>query len=152
MDKKKLVETITNMVAPIVKDLNLELVDVEYVREKDWFLRIYINKEGGIDIDDCQAVSSKVTKLLDESDPIKEKYYLEVSSPGIDRPLKKDKDFENNYGKKVDILFFAPVDGQKQLVAILNKHDEATVTVTVDKEEKVFERKTITKIMPHIEF
>ena len=74
MDNKKLVELITEMAEPIVKEHGLELVDVEYIREKDWFLRIYINKPGGIDIDDCSVVSSKLTKVLDERDPIKEKY------------------------------------------------------------------------------
>ena len=87
MDKKKITEQVTELVLPIVEAAGLELVDVEYVRERDWFLRVFIDKEGGIDIDDCSAVSNALAKLLDEKDFIKDQYYLEVSSPGIDRPL-----------------------------------------------------------------
>jgi ribosome maturation factor RimP len=152
VDNKKLVELITEMAEPIVKEHGLELVDVEYVREKDWFLRIYINKSGGIDIDDCSVVSSKLTKVLDERDPIKEKYYLEVSSPGIDRPLKKDKDFQNNYGKMVDVRLFAPLDGQKELVGVLNNHSEVLISLIVEEKEIELERKAVASIRPHIEF
>jgi len=152
VDKKKLVELLTDMAEPIVKEYGLELVDVEYVREKDWFLRVYINKPGGIDIDDCSVVSSKLTKVLDERDPIKEKYYLEVSSPGIDRPLKKDKDFQANYGKKVDVQLFAPRDGKKELVGVLNSHSDMLINITVDELEIELERKAVASIRPHIEF
>lgn len=152
LDKKKLVEIIAEMAEPIVKEQGLELVDVEYVREKDWFLRIYINKLEGIDIDDCSIVSSKLTKLLDETDPIKEKYYLEVSSPGIDRPLKKDKDFQANYGKKVDVQLFAPINGKKEFVGILMSHSDLLIVLKVDEEEFELERKAVARIRPHIEF
>jgi ribosome maturation factor RimP len=152
VDKKKLVELLTDMAEPIVKEYGLELVDVEYVREKDWFLRVYINKPGGIDIDDCSVVSSKLTKVLDERDPIKEKYYLEVSSPGIDRPLKKDKDFQANYGKKVDVQLFAPRDGEKEFVGVLNSHSDMLINITVDELEIELDRKAVASIRPHIEF
>ena len=152
MDNKKLVELITEMAEPIVKEHDLELVDVEYIREKDWFLRIYINKPGGIDIDDCSVVSSKLTKVLDERDPIKEKYYLEVSSPGIDRPLKKDKDFQNNYGKMVDVQLFAPLDGKKEFVGVLSSHSDMLIRLIVEEKEIELERKAVASIRPHIEF
>ena len=152
MDNKKLVELITEMAEPIVKEHGLELVDVEYIREKDWFLRIYINKPGGIDIDDCSVVSSKLTKVLDERDPIKEKYYLEVSSPGIDRPLKKDKDFQNNYGKMVDVQLFAPLDGKKEFVGVLSSHSDMPISLIVEEKEIELERKAVASIRPHIEF
>ena len=152
MDNKKLVELITEMAEPIVKEHGLELVDVEYIREKDWFLRIYINKPGGIDIDDCSVVSSKLTKVLDERDPIKEKYYLEVSSPGIDRPLKKDKDFQNNYGKMVDVQLFAPLDGKKEFVGVLSSHSDMLIRLIVEEKEIELERKAVASIRPHIEF
>ena len=109
-------------------------------------------------IDDCQFVSEKLAEILDEKDPIKEKYYLEVSSPGIDRPLKKDKDFEANYGKKVDIQFFAPFDGHKELTGILLSHTETEIDVkriVKGREEKnpiKIERKLIAMIRPHIDF
>lgn len=91
MQKEALEALIADLVTPLLEGTELTLVDVEYVREKDWYLRIYIDKPGGVEIDDCQLVSEKLTTVLDEKDPIKEKYYLEVSSPGIDRPLKKIK-------------------------------------------------------------
>ena len=87
VQKEALEALIADLVTPLLDGTDLTLVDVEYVREKDWYLRIYIDKPGGVEIDDCQLVSEKLTTVLDEKDPIKEKYYLEVSSPGIDRPL-----------------------------------------------------------------
>ena len=149
---------ITELVNPILEDTGISLVDVEYVREKDWYLRIFIDKPEGIDIDDCQFVSEKVTEVLDKKDPVKEKYYLEVSSPGIDRPLKKDGDYTTNYGKKVDIQFFSPLEGNKELTGILLSHTEACVEVKriiKGREEKnpiKIERKLISVIRPHIDF
>ena len=93
MQAKEVEALITAMVDPLLQDTGLTLVDVEYVREKDWYLRIFLDKPGGVEIDDCQMVSEKLTEILDAEDPIPDKYFLEVSSPGIDRPLKKDKDF-----------------------------------------------------------
>lgn len=152
MDKNVLLNKITAMVEPIVIEEGLELVDIEYVREKDWYLRIYINKENGIDIDDCQRVSSKVAKLLDENDPIKEKYFLEVSSPGIDRPLKKDKDFIAFYGKQVDIQLFAAINGKKKFTGTLLSHSEKQVAISVDEQELTLDRSLVATVRPHIEF
>lgn len=153
MKKAEVEKYISELVEQIVEDTNLDLVDVEYVRERDWYLRVYIDKEGGIEIDDCQLVSGKLTEILDIKDPIKEKYYLEVSSPGIDRPLKKDKDFVRNYGSKVDLMFFAQKNGNKKIeAAILIGHDNNTVTVSTNGKEVSFERKDISNIRPHIEF
>ncbi len=158
MKREEVEQFITELVNPILEDTGISLVDVEYVREKDWYLRIYIDKPGGVEIDDCQFVSEKLAEVLDEKDPIKEKYYLEVSSPGIDRPLKKDKDFTANYGKKVDIQFFSPFEGTKELTGILLSHTEADVEVKriiKGKEEKnpiKIERKLISVIRPHIDF
>ncbi len=158
MKREEVEKFITELVTPILQDTEITLVDVEYVREKDWYLRIFIDKPEGIEIDDCQLVSEKLAEILDEKDPIKEKYYLEVSSPGIDRPLKKDKDFEANYGKKVDIQFFAPFDGHKELTGILLSHTETEINVkriVKGREEKnpiKIERKLIAMIRPHIDF
>ena len=102
MQAKEVEALITALVEPILADTEMTLVDVEYVREKDWYLRIFIDKPEGVEIDDCQLVSEKLTAVLDEKDPIPDKYFLEVSSPGIDRPLKKDHDFEAAYGTKVE--------------------------------------------------
>ena len=152
MQREQLEELITALVLPIIEGTDLDLVDIEYVREKEWYLRVYIDKPGGIEIDDCQYVSEKLTKLLDEKDPIKDKYYLEVSSPGIDRPLKKDKDFIRAYGKKVDLLFFTPWNGSKAIEAILVAHDADNVTLSYNEQSVIIERKLIASIRPHIDF
>lgn len=153
MDKKKITERVTALVTPIVEAAGLELVDVEYVRERDWFLRVFIDKEGGIDIDDCSSVSNALAKKLDEEDFIREKYYLEVSSPGIDRPLKKDKDLVSHYGTRVDLAFFAPYEGKKQMTAVLQSHDQDNLVLTDEKnKELTIARKLIASVRPHIDF
>lgn len=153
MDKKKITERVTALVAPIVEAAGLELVDVEYVRERDWFLRVFIDKEGGIDIDDCSAVSNALAKKLDEEDFIREKYYLEVSSPGIDRPLKRYKDLVSHYGTKVDLAFFAPYEGKKQLTAVLKSHDRDNLVLEDEKKKELtIARKLIASVRPHIDF
>src|SRR3954468_14819805 len=94
--------------------MGLELVDMEYVKEgRDWFLRVYIDKETGIDIEECGLVSERLSEKLDEVDPILHNYFLEVSSPGAERPLKKDKDFQKAVGKNVFIKTYEPIDGEK---------------------------------------
>jgi ribosome maturation factor RimP len=153
MDKKKIVERVSELVRPIADECGVELVDVEYVRERDWYLRVYIDKPGGIDIDDCSAVSNALEKILDEEDFIKEKYYLEVSSPGIDRPLKKDQDFIDHYGKKVDLTFYAPYDGKKMLTGELVSHDADHLVIKNFKNQKLtIERKLISSVRPHLDF
>lgn len=158
MQAKEVEALIAEMVEPILQDTEMTLVDVEYVREKDWYLRIFLDKPGGVEIDDCQLVSEKLTAVLDAKDPIPEKYFLEVSSPGIDRPLKKDKDFVAAYGSKVDIMFFAPWEGLKSLVGVLVSHDDEAVLVKKIIKGKEFknpdriERRLIANIRPHIDF
>lgn len=158
MQAKEIEALITELVQPILENTDITLVDVEYVREKDWYLRIFIDKPDGVEIDDCQLVSEKLTAVLDEKDPIKDKYFLEVSSPGIDRPLKKDKDFVDAYGTKVDITFYAPWEDMKQLVAVLVSHDDEFVEVKKIIKGREFknpvkiERKLIANIRPHIDF
>ena len=158
MKREEVEKFITELVKPILEDTGISLVDVEYVREKDWYLRIFIDKPEGVEIDDCQFVSEKLAEVLDEKDPIKDKYYLEVSSPGIDRPLKKDKDYTANYGKKVDIQFYSPFEGNKEVTGILLSHTETDIEIKriiKGKEEKnpvKIERKLIAMIRPHIDF
>lgn len=158
MQAREIEALITELMEPILKDTDITLVDVEYVREKDWYLRIFIDKPEGVEIDDCQLVSEKLTAVLDEKDPIQDKYFLEVSSPGIDRPLKKDKDFVDAYGTKVDISFYAPWEDMKQLVAVLVSHDTESVEVRKIIKGREFknpvriERKLIANIRPHIDF
>lgn len=158
MQAREIEALITELMEPILKDTDIILVDVEYVREKDWYLRIFIDKPEGVEIDDCQLVSEKLTAVLDEKDPIQDKYFLEVSSPGIDRPLKKDKDFVDAYGSKVDISFYAPWENMKLLVAVLVGHDDEFVEVRKIIKGREFknpvkiERKLIANIRPHIDF
>lgn len=158
MQAREIEALITELMEPILKDTDITLVDVEYVREKDWYLRIFIDKPDGVEIDDCHLVSEKLTAVLDEKDPIQDKYFLEVSSPGIDRPLKKDKDFVDAYGSKVDISFYAPWENMKLLVAVLVGHDDEFVEVRKIIKGREFknpvkiERKLIANIRPHIDF
>lgn len=116
MSKPKVTAQVEEMTKPIVESLQLELVEVEYVKEgANWYLRVYIDKPGGVDLDDCQAVSEQLDKLLDEKDPIPSSYILEVSSPGIERPLKKTADYERFAGNLINIKTFAPIDGKKSI-------------------------------------
>lgn len=112
---------IENLVTPILQELNLELIDIEYLKEgRDWFLRIYIDTPtGGIDIEQCAQVSEKLSEKLDVTDPIKENYFLEVSSPGAERPLKKDADFIAAIGKYVFIKTYEPINGAKEFEGTL---------------------------------
>lgn len=158
MQANEIETLITEMLEPLLADTDMTLVDVEYVREKDWYLRIYIDKPGGVEIDDCQLVSEKLTEVLDAKDPIPDKYYLEVSSPGIDRPLKKDSDLEAAYGTKVDIEFKEPWEGMDVLVGELVSHDAESVDVKKFIKGKLFknpvklDRANIALIRPHIDF
>ena len=135
------------LILPILNEKQFELVDVEYVKEAgDWYLRAYIDKPGGITIDDCEAVSRKLSDLLDEADFIPDAYILEVSSPGLTRPLKKDRDYDRNIGKPVEIKLFKAVSGRKEITAALVSYDKDTVTVSEDGNEIVLEKKNISLI------
>ena len=130
----------------------IELVDVEYVKERDWYLRVYIDKAGGIEIDDCQALSEQLEKVLDEQDFIKESYMLEVSSPGLDRVLRKPRDFVRERGKTVDVSLFAPLDGtkEKSFSGVLEGFDETEKSVKVAGRLLPLEK--ISQIRLHIDF
>ena len=131
------------LLEPIVEELGFELVDVEYVKEGGtWYLRAYIDKPGGIAVDDCEAVSRRFSDILDEKDYIEDSYIFEVSSPGLGRPLKKEKDFKRNLGEEVEIRTYRAIDRQKEFVGILKSYDENTVTITYEDEtEQTFDRK-----------
>ena len=151
MQAKEVEALITALVEPILADTEMTLVDVEYVREKDWYLRIFIDKPEGVEIDDCQLVSEKLTAVLDEKDPIPDKYFLEVSSPGIDRPLKKDRDFEHALGGKVEVRLFKPVDGKKLFEGALRAWNAETVTIEDASGLREFPRRGVALIKPVIE-
>lgn len=152
MKRSDVEKLISSVVEEIIADMDLELVDVEYVRERDWYLRIYLDKNGGIDLTDCQVVSEKLSQFLDEKDPIKENYLLEVSSPGLDRALKKDKDFVRYNGSKVDIQLFKPINGSKQYIGILNGFNEDEFIIIVDKKEVRLNRADVAQMRLHIDF
>ena len=129
---KKVTEIVEEMAAPILEELNLELVEVEYVKEgRNWFLRVYIDKENGVDIEECGIVSEKLSEKLDEKDPISNNYFLEVSSPGAERPLKKDSDFIKAVGKNVHIKTYEPIDNEKEFEGILKSFDGDTVIIEI---------------------
>jgi ribosome maturation factor RimP len=126
----KVTETVEELVTPILTENGLELVDIEYVKEgKNWFLRVYIDKDNGIDIEECGIVSERLSEKLDALDPIPHNYFLEVSSPGAERPLKKEKDYQRAIGKNVFIKTYEPIDGEKAFEGILTDYNGETVTV-----------------------
>ncbi len=129
---KKVTDIITKLVLPIVEELQLELVDVLYVKEgSNWFLRIFIDSEEGIDIEQCGMVSEKLSEQLDEMDPIEHNYFLEVSSPGAERPLRKPADFTRYIGRNVFVKTYEPWNGEKEFEGELTAFDGELVTVTV---------------------
>ncbi|WNF24515.1 ribosome maturation factor RimP [Mesobacillus jeotgali] len=126
----KITEVVEELVTPILNENELELVDIEYVKEgKNWFLRVYIDKDSGIDIEECGIVSERLSEKLDAIDPIPHNYFLEVSSPGAERPLKKEKDYQKAIGKNVFIKTYEPIDGEKAFEGILTEYNGETVTV-----------------------
>ena len=139
---------------PVMEENGFELVDVEYVKEAGtWYLRAYIDKPGGFTVDDCEMVSRKLGDWLDKEDFIDESYILEVSSPGLGRPLKKEKDFKRSLGEQVEIRLYKAVDRQKEFVGALKAYDENTVTIEYeDGAESTFERKDIALIRLAFDF
>ena len=142
------------MAEPIVTGHGFELVDVEYVKEAGtWYLRLYIDKEGGITIDDCEMVSREFSDRLDEEDFIQDAYIMEVSSPGLGRPLKKEKDYKRSLGKEIEIRTYRPVDKQKEFFGILTAYDEKQVTITLENQEtRVFLKAEIALIRLAFDF
>lgn len=152
MKRDAVEELVSTIVEAILADTDMELVDVEYVRERDWYLRVYLDKPGGIDLDDCQLVSQQLSQKLDEEDPITDNYMLEVSSPGLDRALKKDKDFIRYNGRDVDIQLFKPLEGSKQYTGQLKGFTDKTIDIMVDDSLTTFERSSIAQIRLHLDF
>lgn len=122
----KVTSVIEELVTPILDELNLELVDIEFLKEgRNWFLRVYVDTpEGGIDIDQCVLVSERLSEVLDEKDPIEQNYYLEVSSPGAERPIKKESDFEKAVGKFIYVKTYEPIKEMKEFQGYLKSYTE----------------------------
>ncbi len=142
------------LAGPILEELGFELVDCEYVKEAGTdYLRLYIDKEGGITINECENVSRRMSVLLDEEDFIPDAYIFEVSSPGLGRTLKKDRDFQRELGSEVEVKLFKTIDGQKEFTGFLDDFDESTITIGFEDETQItFERSDIAKINLAVHF
>lgn len=131
MPKERVTDIVERLAEPIVREAGVELVDVEYKKEgANWYLRVFIDKPEGIDIDDCSRVSEQLSDRLDEVDPIPNAYFLEVSSPGAERPLKKPSDFERAVGEFVHISLYEPLNGKKSFEGILLEYSEESLTLS----------------------
>lgn len=148
MSKRTDIEARTEkLLEPIMEENRFEMVDVEYVKEGgNYYLRAYIDKENGITIDDCELVSRALEAKLDEEDFIDDAYILEISSPGLGRALKKDRDLQRSIGKEVDVKLFSAVDGQKALTGILAAWNDTEITLDLEGEEAVLKRDNIAQI------
>ena len=155
MSKRETYETRTEeLITPILDRMNFELVDVEYVKEGGtWYLRAYIDKEGGITVNDCEAVAREMNEILDKEDVVEDSYVFEVSSPGLGRPLKKEKDYVRSMGKEVEIRTYRAINREKEFYGILSAYDENTVTIkTEDETEMTFEKSDIALIRLAFDF
>ena len=139
---------VEKIVEELLENTALELVAVDYVKERDWYLRVFIDKEGGVDLDDCQDLSRKLEELLDAQDLIKTSYILEVSSPGLDRELKKPRDFQREMGKDIDVSLFAPLDGKKVVTGPISAYDGETINVG----DMAIPMDKVAKVNLHIDF
>ena len=139
MSKRETYEARTEeLITPILERMYFELVDVEYVKEGGtWYLRAYIDKEGGITVNDCEAVAREMNEILDREDFVEDSYVFEVSSPGLGRPLKKEKDYVRSMGKEIEIRTYRAINREKEFYGILSAYDESTVTIETENGEKM---------------
>ena len=154
MSKKEVYEQKAEaLLLPIIEANNFELVDVEYVKEgSNWYLRAYIDKEGGISVDDCEVVSRAFSDKLDEEDFIDDAYIMEVSSPGLGRPLKKEKDYKRSMGKELEIRTYRAINREKEFYGILKSYDEISVTIENEDGEQTFQKSDIALIRLAFDF
>ncbi|MCI5995467.1 MAG: ribosome maturation factor RimP [Blautia sp.] len=155
MSKRETYEQKTEaLLIPLMEAHGFELVDVEYVKEGgNWYLRAYIDKPGGIAVDDCEVISRALSDQLDEEDFIEESYILEVSSPGLGRPLKKEKDFARSIGQEVELRTYRAVNRQKEFTGILSAYDKESITLELENEETlVFDRADVALVRLAFDF
>ena len=149
----KITEQVWQFAEPLVQAQGCSLWDVEYVREGgEWFLRLYIDKDGGVDIDDCEAVSRAVDPVLDEKDPIPESYRFEVCSAGLERVLKRPSDFERFLGEPVLVKLYRPKNGQKEFPGVLKGYAGGAVTIDMNGTELTFEKPEVALVRRRVEF
>ena len=150
---KKVTEIVAELAAEAVAEQGCELWDVEYVREgSDYFLRLYLDKEGGVDITDCERISRAVDPILDEKDPIQGSYHFEVCSAGLERTLKRPQDFERFMGSPITVKLYRPRNGLKEIPAVLRGYDNGKVTVEAGKETITFEKSEVALVRLRVEF
>ena len=143
----KITDTVFKLAQPVVEQEGCSLWDVEYIREAGtWYLRIYIDKDGGVSIDDCERISRRLDPMLDEADPIPESYVFEVGSAGAERELKRPSDFEQFMGSKVEVRLYQPLEGSKSFVGMLAGYDNGDVTVNIAGEEKHFDSQKVAQV------
>ena len=152
--REKYESRVEKFLTPIMEENNYELVDVEYVKEAGtWYLRAYIDKEGGFTVDDCEMVSRRLSDWLDKEDFIDDSYILEVSSPGLGRPLKKEKDFKRSMGKELEIRTYRAIERNREFYGILTAYDDNSVTILEeDGTERVFQKSDIALIRLAFDF
>ena len=149
----KVTDQVTLFAKPIIEELGYELWDVEYVREgSERYLRVYIDKDGGVDIDDCERVHRALDPVLDEKDPIAESYHFEVSSAGLERPLKRQSDFERFMGAAVLVKLYRPRNGLKEIPGVLRGYEDGKITVEAGKEIITFEKSAVALVRLRVEF
>ena len=144
---KKITDIVWELAEPAVQEQGCRIWDVEYVREAgQWYLRLYLDKDGGVDILDCEAISRKVSDLLDEADPIEGSYTFEVSSAGAERELKRPGDFERFMGSGAEVRLYKPLNGSKSFVGTLSGYSDGDVTLTCAGKELTFEKARIAQV------
>ena len=150
----KTVDVVQALVQSTVSELGYELIDVEFQKEQtDWILTLYIDSPNGVTVDDCEQVSRAVEPLLDDADPITQSYFLSVSSPGIDRPLKKERDFERSLNKEIVVKLYAPQDKKKEFIGTLLRFDADAFTIAEKNgKERTILKKDAASVRPHIVF
>lgn len=149
----KITETVEKLAKPVVESEGCSLWDVEYVKEAGtYYLRVYVDKEGGVDIDDCERISRALDPILDEADPIPDSYVFEVGSAGIERELKRPSDFELFMGNEVEVKTYAPVNGSKSFVGKLSGYEDGNVTLELGANPVLIEKKNVSQVKLHVNF
>ena len=150
---KKITDVVWELAEPVVREHGCQLWDVEYVREAgQWYLRLYLDKDGGVDINDCEAISRAVDPILDEKDPIPGSYHFEVCSAGLERVLKRPSDFQKYLGSPITVKLYRPRNGMKEIPCVLRAYEDGRLTVEAGKETVTFEKSEVALVRLRVEF
>ena len=149
----KITEIVSELARPVAEEHGCSRWDVEYVREAGTnYLRVFIDKTGGVGIDDCEAISRTLDPILDEADPVPDSYVFEVGSPGAERELKRPSDFEQFLGSEVEVRTYRPVDGQKSFIGVLKSYHDGDVEITIGNTDRILQKTDIAKVRLHVSF